>query len=271
MPRFPLLSINVPAATHLQHPNVIPWRHHFIPKMWVKRPTQRLPCHDLLSEVVTFNFPKGEITASSINDKSATGSPWFLPCFACGRRVIAVGPLNWRSRQNDARKCKQTRDRKSRCKAIFTFTRWGQGNHFVKDPGSLKKMHPSFVKIASEIEHESHIVPPFHSGNVHSDINVYLFLFIYLFNFIYLSICLFIYIYIIHWKLIINSGLPALVLRMIQSLRERTNGIAGLPLVRSVGLHRLLGKQGAYVRTDRIASGKAKDRIRMYKANFLGC
>ena len=41
--------------------------------------------------------------------------------------------------------------------------------------------------------------------------------------------------------------------------------------MRSVGLHRLLGKQGAYVRTDRIASGKAKDRIRMYKANFLGC
>lgn len=59
-------------------------------------------------------------------------------------------------------------------------------------------MHPSFVKIASEIEHESHIVPPFHSGNVHSDINVYLFLFIYLFNFIYLSICLFIYIYILY-------------------------------------------------------------------------
>ena len=160
MPRFPLLSINVPAATHLQHPNVIPWRHHFIPKMWVKRPTQRLPCHDLLSEVVTFNFPKGEITASSINDKSATGSPWFLPCFA-----------------------------------IFTFTRWGQGNHFVKDPGSLKKMHPSFVKTASEMEHESHIVPPFHSGNVHSDI-VYLFLFIYLLDFIYLSICLLLFIYL---------------------------------------------------------------------------
>ena len=39
-----------------------------------------------------------------------------------------------------------------------------------------------------------------------------------------------------------NSGLPALVLRMIQSLRERTNGIAGLPLVKSVGPSKAFGQ-----------------------------